>query len=235
MLEGAAMSITETPARPSSESGLSPTRIAGILSIAAAVVMLVGAALWAALGADIDAAVTDGTVAEHARDIADNVGLEVAHLAVWIVGVTLLAFAAVAHAGTTDVRRDVARLGAAAALIGAATAIVAFLAMATFAHLAPQADSTSMPTLEALAFLGSRLDWVATIGVVGLAPAFLAQAATRTWAPRWLVIWGYVAGALGVLTAVAIFAGGLGTYGFVIVPVGLGWYIAAGVVQLRRS
>jgi hypothetical protein len=55
--------------------------------------------------------------------------------------------------------------------------------------------------------------------------------------PTWLLRWSYVTAFAGVLTAVAILTGGAGlmTYGFAIVPVGVGWMIAAGVVLLRKG
>ncbi|MCH7514306.1 MAG: hypothetical protein IH947_10265, partial [Bacteroidetes bacterium] len=37
-----------------------------------------------------------------------------------------------------------------------------------------------------------------------------------------------------LLTAIAMYAGGLTTYGFLIIPVGLGWTIAASIVLFRR-
>jgi hypothetical protein len=40
--------------------------------------------------------------------------------------------------------------------------------------------------------------------------------------PTWLGVWAAAALLPGVVTVVAMFTGGLSTYGFVIVPVGLG-------------
>jgi hypothetical protein len=39
----------------------------------------------------------------------------------------------------------------------------------------------------------------------------------------------------GILTVAAMFTEALSTYGFLVVPIGLGWTIAAGVVALRHA
>ena len=56
-------------------------------------------------------------------------------------------------------------------------------------------------------------------------------------APVWLERWGYLAGVVGILTVAIAYipVARLSPYVFLIVPVGLGWLIAAGVVLLRRA
>ena len=90
---------------------------------------------------------------------------------------------------------------------------------------------------EALGFFASRADWIATVLLVGVAfrPALIAASGRDTWVPGWLAIWGALALLAGLLTTLTTLAGGLTTYGFLVVPVGLGWTIAAGVVVLRES
>lgn len=47
-------------------------------------------------------------------------------------------------------------------------------------------------------------------------------------------IWSYIALLTGFLNVLAQFAGGLATYGFLIIPVGMGWMPGASVVLYRR-
>ncbi len=44
----------------------------------------------------------------------------------------------------------------------------------------------------------------------------------------------YIALLAGLLTTLAQFTGGLTTYGFLIIPVGMGWMLGASVVLFRR-
>ena len=43
------------------------------------------------------------------------------------------------------------------------------------------------------------------------------------------------AGAAGIVAALAIFLGMSASLGFAVVPLGIGWMVAAGVVAVRRS
>jgi hypothetical protein len=62
-------------------------------------------------------------------------------------------------------------------------------------------------------------------------------AGREDWAPARLLRWSCATAFAGLLTFIAMATGGAGTntYGFVIVPVGVGWMAAAGVVLLRRT
>jgi len=51
----------------------------------------------------------------------------------------------------------------------------------------------------------------------------------------WLRIWSYLALFTGILTAVALYAGGLTFYNFSNIPFGMGWWLAASVVLHKRS
>ncbi|MCB0017156.1 MAG: hypothetical protein KDE09_05150, partial [Anaerolineales bacterium] len=56
-----------------------------------------------------------------------------------------------------------------------------------------------------------------------------------SWAPTWLLRFSYANAFCGLLTTVALYTNSLGTYGFIIIPVGLLWMICAGVVLLRQA
>ena len=108
--------------------------------------------------------------------------------------------------------------------------------LAVVVQLGGATSEETVMAAEVVGWFALRADWVATILMVGLGPALLALSGRGTWAPRWLAVWGGVAAGLGALTALAMLTGGAGllTYGFLIIPVGIGWMIAAGVVLLRR-
>jgi hypothetical protein len=118
--------------------------------------------------------------------------------------------------------------------MAAAAAIVAFGAMlALVTQAAPLAGEIPAGTALALGWFASRVDWIATAMLVGLGPVLLSVA-NRDWMPRWLVGWGYVAGVGGALSVAAMYLDGLTSWGFVSVPVGVLWTVAAGVTRLRR-
>ena len=52
--------------------------------------------------------------------------------------------------------------------------------------------------------------------------------------PAWLAVWAGLAGAAGLVAVVAIFLGLSASLGFALVPLGIGWMIAAGVVAVRQ-
>lgn len=209
-----------------------PARLDGILAIVPAVMMLIGAGLWVASGIDIDAAVGDGDMAGYLTGAAANRGLIVANQALWLAAMPVFAAALTRVAART--RSPLGEVGRSVGLFAAVLAGSAFVALLTVtAHVAaPAPTETAVAVADALGFYGSRADWVGTIGLVGVAPLLLGTAGRDDWAPTWLVRWSWLAGACAVLTAVALFTDGLGTYGFLIVPVGLVWWIGTGAALL---
>lgn len=212
------------------------TRAAALTALAAAVTMIVGAVLWASTGTDMDAALADGSVSVYLADAAANSAVLVTQLSIWIVGALLIGAADIHLAGVATVRTAASRVAHYAAVTGASIAVVAFVVwLALVTQLAPAADTVTEPVAATIAWVASRADWIATVLLVAVAPATIAVGAVRDWMPTWLARWAAVAALAGLVTIVAMFTGGLSTYGFFIVPVGLGWLIAAGVHLLRRG
>lgn len=210
-------------------------RLGAYTALAGAVSFFIGAALWASSGADIDMAVTNGEMAAYLTTAAATRSILIANLTFWIVGALLLG-----TAGTTLANLSKRRVWAQAALVCYRTAvplvIIAYVAMlAVVIQIAPDTSATAVSLAEVVGWIGSRADWVATALMIGFGPLFLSLAGQGDWAPTWLVRWGYLMGVLGLLTTVAMYAGGLGTYGFAIIPIGLFWMIATGVTLLRHS
>ncbi len=71
--------------------------------------------------------------------------------------------------------------------------------------------------------------------LVGFGPLLVAIAGRDTWVPTWLARWSRVTAGAGLLTVVAMYTDQLSSYGFLVVPVGIGWTIAAGIVALRSA
>lgn len=212
-------------------------RWAGSAAIAAALLMIVGAALWIVSGADLDAALEDGSIVAYLSDAAANENVLVVNLSVWIVGVTMLAIAGTGLAALGDRSHPATSAARVVYTAGAPLAAVAFITWLALIRLAATAvDPAAVATLaDSLGWIASRADWVATIFLVAIGPGLLSLSGRDGWVPRWLGIWGAVALAAGLLAVIALFAGGLTTYGFLVVPIGLGWTIAAGITVLRSA
>jgi hypothetical protein len=220
------------------ESGaglLAPRRLAGYTAVVGAASFIMGAVLWGLVGADLDVSVTNGEMAEYLAAAAANKSLLIANLSFWIVGALILGLA-----GTTIANLSSQRVWAQVAKVCYRTAvplvIVAYVAMlSVVVQIAPDTSATAVSLAEVVGWIGSRADWVATILMIGIGPLFLSLAGQGDWAPKWLVRLGYGTGVCGLLTAVAMYTNGLGTYGFIIIPVGLLWMVATGVTLLRRQ
>lgn len=228
--------VSAPEARPAdADLGIS-NRLTGVLAIAGAATMIVGAVLWIASGADLDAALAVGTMEEYLTTAAENRLLLVANLTAWILGVTLLGAAGSALSRLCRRRPGVAQIGWMCYLTAVPLAIASFVAMlAVVVQIAPATDPEAVLVAEVVAWFGSRADWIATVLIVGIGPMLISVAGWREWVPNWLGYWAIAACFAGLLTIVAMFTESLTTYGFLIVPVGLSWMIAAGVVALRRG
>ena len=87
--------------------------------------------------------------------------------------------------------------------------------------------------VAAFALFGSRLDWIATILILAVGPVMISRLDRDDWLPGWLHKLSLLAVAAGLLTAVASFTNALATYGFVTVPVGMIWHLAAGIYFVK--
>jgi hypothetical protein len=234
------MMTTTEPSAPwtqdSAESLRTTSRIAGYAALAAATSMIIGAILWASSGADLDGALAAGTIAEYLEAATARRSLLVGNLTAWIVGVLLFGAAGAGFFRLCRRRRTLAQIGLLCYWTAVPLAIASFVAMlAVVVQLAPLGTAEAVLLADVVGWFGSRADWIATVLVVGFGPLLISIAGRDEWVPAWLAYWAMAAALAGILTVVAMFTGALSTYGFLIVPVGLGWTIAAGVVALRRA
>lgn len=231
------MTALTTPTATSPPRGAPPglRRTAGATLLAGCIAMAVGAACWAASGVDFDTALEQGRSLELLADVAASQQLLAAGFVSWLCAPML--FAAAGAALSRLHHDDVAGVVAGALLrFGAAVACVAFALFLTMTSaVAPLHDRTPESLAVALNFLTSRLDWIATIAIIGLPPALLSHANRATW-PAWLVRWGYAGVLTSALTVTAMVTGvGLATFGFAIVPVGIVWAFVVAVRLLRSE
>lgn len=211
-------------------------RLAAVLLFAAAAFMAAGGVIKRVTGADLDAALADGTLAGYFQVVADNQVAVVMNLSAWIVGVLAWGAAATVVAGLSASRDVTGRIAMVCYWTGVPLAVASFVAwLALVVQIAPDVGTQQLATAEIVGWLASRADWIATVLIAGLGSLLLSIAGRDDWAPGWLVWWGVVAAAAGAVTVVAITAGGLSTYGQAIIPLGVGWTIATGIVLLRQA
>lgn len=161
-----------------------------------------------------------------------------ANLTVWIAGILVVGVAGTAMALLGERRYLTARLALYCYTTGVPLVVAAYVAMLSIVvHLGPEATPEAVAVAKVVGWLGSRADWISTTLTIGVGPTLLALAGRGDWVPTWLFRWSFVTAAAGLLTALAMLTGGSGltTYGFLVVPVGVGWMIAAGIVQLRYA
>jgi len=213
-------------------------RVGGLTAIVGSLCALTGAALWASSGTDIDKSLVSNQIAEYLIAAGEHRVVLVANLSIWIVMAFLMGIAAMAMAGLAEGRRLLSDVARYCYHVGVPLVVAAYVAwLAVVLRVAPETTPAAVATAEALGWFASYADWIATMLVIGIGPTFLALAGRGTWAPGWLVKWSYLTAVAGCLTAVAMLTGGSGlsTYGFVIIPVGVFWMMAAGVVLLRNQ
>jgi len=211
-------------------------RMAGMTALGGAIIMLIGAILYFSSGVDLWAALANQDMASYLVAAEKFKGQLIANLSLWILGVLLLGMA-ISSMGTLGKQQSpwvqAARVCAQTAV---PLAIISFIAMMSLlVQIAPEASATTIALAEVIGWIGVRADDLATVLIIGFAPLFIAFAGRNEWAPSWLVGWAYLAGVIGVLSLVVLYIPVLSGLSLLIVPVGIGWMLAAGVTLLRRS
>lgn len=211
-------------------------RAAGACAIIGAIIMLSGAGTWMSTGTDLDAALMGGTVADYLIATHAKSGTLAVNIALWTIGAVVMCAGGVQLALLGRSRPQPAALAAFAYAVGAASAIVFFpLWYGIIVGLSPAqaagADVSAFAT--ALGHGATTADWLATIMILAVGGMSVAHAGRDTWVPGWLRTWSYFLGVAGVLSLLGIVLGDRSTYGMLIVPIGIGWLIAAGIVAMR--
>ena len=214
----------------------STARLGGYTAIAGCVTMIIGAALWGTSGTDLWAVLDGGDMAGYLAAIEPVKGQLVANLSVWILGVLILGVAGSMLTALCTQRRPLAKVAQVCFQTAVPLVIVSYIAMlAVVVQLGGESSETAVSIANAIGWIGARADDLATALIIGIGPLFIALAGRGEWVPTWLLRWGYLAGVVGVLSVLFLYLPGLGAYSFIILPVGMGWMIAAGVVLLRTQ
>lgn len=221
--------MTTTPERDAPASAGTTLRAGGLVLGAGALAMIVGAIVRQTTGTDLDAALTEGRMADYLAEAAAVQTALFLNLSLWILGAFLLGVGGYLLSRVTD--NTPSSVAGAGYLIGPALAITAFVTWMALLRLTGTDPGPAIA--DALGFISSRVDWIATVLLVGLGPLLLSVGGRRTWVPGWLYGLGLAGAAAGLLTIVAMYTGALNTYGFLIVPIGLVWVISASVVAIR--
>lgn len=211
-------------------------RIGAYTAIISSVLMLAGAGFMFSTGTDLWLALRDGDMAGYLSAAGAVKTTYVLNTTFWIMGILIMGGAGNILVSLSEDRPLPAIFAYHCFRTAVPLAIVAFLTMlAVVWQIAPDTSETGVSLAGAIGWIGARADDIATALMLGGGPFFLARAARGAWMPRWLVIWGYAAGTVGLLSLLVLYSGPLSAFGIFIVPVGVGWLIATGVVLLRRQ
>lgn len=202
---------------------------AGYISIAGAVSMLAGAVLLGASGTSLWEALANNQMESYLSQLEPVKHLLVANTIFWILGVLLFGTAGTLMSGFCSSNPRLAQLALVFMRSGVPIAIASFIIMFSLA-IHPPAVECAMN----IGWIGTHLDGLATILIIGAAPLFLSIAGRTDWVPGWLLVWGYLAGIAGILGVINTLTNAV-ELGFVIIPFGIGWMIAAGVVLIKKK
>jgi hypothetical protein len=202
---------------------------AGYVSIAGAISMLIGAAFWGASGTDLWVALADNQMEAYLSQLTAARHMLVINTTFWVLGVLLLATAGTLMSRFCISRPGLAHMGMVFMRTAASIAIVSFIAMLALAFY-----SNSVEVASIMGWTGARLDDIATMLLVGFGPMCISFAGKSEWVPRWLVVWSILAGLAGLVGIVGLLTG-IVPLGFIIIPFGIGWMIAAGIVLISKG
>lgn len=159
----------------------------------------------------------------------------VGNLSIWIIGVLVLGIAWYAIVQLCTQRPVLASIAGLCAAASVPIVVISYIMMmSVLVKIAPDTSDTSSTIANVVGWIGIRADDLGTTLIIGLAPFFVSLAARDEWLPKWLVLWGYVAGVVGVLSLLVRYIPSLSEYGIIIVPVGVLWMLSTGIVLLRR-
>lgn len=211
-------------------------KVAALTVLIGSICMIGGAALMGISGADLDKSLYQNELAIYLKTAAEHSTLLITNLTLWILGVILIGVAGTLMANLSDTRKIVSKIVTYNYSIAIPIVVIAYSAwLAIVVRLSAHDPGESAVLAEILGWFASRADWIATILVLGTGPFLITLSGHENWVPKWLRIWSYLCLFAGFLNLIAMFAGGLTTYGFLIIPVGMSWMIASFFVLNKLS
>ncbi len=198
--------------------------------------MILGAALLNFSGADLDGALSNKTLTEYLIAANENRILLITNLTLWIFGVITLGIAGTMMANLNKNETILSKIVNYNFTIAIPIVVIAYaMWLAIVVRLSAHDAGDAAILADVLGWFASRADWIATILVLGTGPFLITISDTTKWVPKWLRIWSYIALFAGLLNLIAMMADGLTSYGFLIIPVGMGWMVASFFVLSRLS
>lgn len=213
----------------------SATKIGAFTALLGSVCMLAGAAIWGASGADIDVSLAANDLIGYISAANESKTLLITNLSIWIVGVLFLGVAASMMTYLSRENQILSIIARYNYWVGTPIVVISYMAwMAVVVRLTSFEPSSVVAIADVVGWFASQADWVATVLVLGTGPVFLSHAGKNSWVPKWLLVWSYFCLVAGFLNILAMYLGGLSTYGFLIIPVGMGWMVASSVVLFKK-
>ncbi len=201
----------------------------GYMAFFGAISMLIGAGFWGASGTDLWQALENHQMEDYLAQMEPVRHLLVLGTFFWSLGVLLLGTSISLMSGLSSAKSGLANLVLVCIQCAVPVAIVSFITMLSLAIHPPSAE-----VAYTIGWIGARLDDIATLLMIGAGPLFLSLMGRGDWMPKWLTVWGYLAGLSGLLAIVGMLIN-FSAIGFIIIPVGLGWMIAVGVILIKRT
>jgi hypothetical protein len=216
-------------------TNITGVRLGGLTALSGAIIMIFGAILYFSSGTDLWAAVDGGDIAGYLITAGTVKSQLIANLSLWIIGVLVLGtawHAIIPLCVQKPVQAKIATIFVSSAV---PLAIVSYIMMLVLIVLiAPDTSSTSLIVAKIVGWIAIRTDDLATALLIGFPPLFVTIAARRDWMPNWLATWGYLAGVVGLFSLIVLYIPELIKFGMIIIPVGVGWMVAVGIVLLRK-
>jgi hypothetical protein len=197
--------------------------------------MLGGAAIWGASGTDIDASLAANDIVGYLASANESQTMLIANLSVWIAGVLLIGIGASMMTYLSRENQVLSLIARYNYWVGIPIVVISYMAwLAVVVRLTAYEPSAVATVAEVVGWFAVRADWVATVLVLGTGPLLLSLAGKSSWVPKWLAVYSYFCFVAGILNIIAMYLGGLSTYGFLIIPVGMGWMVASSIVLFKR-
>lgn len=213
----------------------SAKKIGAITTLLGSLCMLSGAAMMLASGTDLDVSLAANDMAGYLTAVNESKSILISNLSVWVVGVILLGVAASMMTYLSRENQVLSHIARYNYWIGIPIVVISYMAWLSVVVRLTSYEPTSVSAIaEALGWFASRADWVATVLVLGTGPLLLSLAGKNSWVPKWLMVWSYFCFVAGFLNILAMYLDGLSTYGFLIIPVGMGWMIASSIVLFKQ-
>jgi hypothetical protein len=219
------------------ENNLDHTKkIAGYSAISGAVIMIIGAVLWGTSGTDLWNALDNNSIVNYLESSHFKSGQLIANLSFWISGVLILGLAGALMANLAQNHIPYSQIILICYRTAVPMVITSYIIMLSIiVQISPDVSESSLALTNTLGWIGVRLDDLSTALMIGVGPFFISLSGQKTWVPGWLLVWSYLTMILGLFSVIVLYLSNLRQLGFIIIPVGVTWMLAAGLVLLKNK